>query len=142
MYLWDSDILRHYGEAHPNILLHLQHIKWSEIALPSVFVAEVLRGRCEFALKVTPEQAPLAHKLLIKTKNFLDQFNIIIFDEDCSKALDVLIKRQKTHKRYADFLIAAMAKAGKHVIVTRNIEHFKKLLPESQIANWVDEKPI
>jgi predicted nucleic acid-binding protein len=142
MYLWDSNILRHYGEAHPNILLHLQRVSWSEIALPSVVVAEVLRGRSDFALKATPEQAPLAHKLLIKTKSFLDQFNILVFDEESSRALEELLKRHKTHKRYADMMIAAIAQAGKHIVVSRNVEHFAKLLPGNQIANWIDEKPI
>lgn len=141
MYLWDSNILRHYGEGHPNILLHLQHVSWSEIAVPSVVVAEVLRGRCDFALKATPAQAPLAHELLLKSKKFLDEFNRIVFDEECGKALEELQQRYKAHKRYADMMIAAMAQAGNHTVVTRNEEDFAKLLPKTQIANWVDQKP-
>jgi len=36
---------------------------------------------------------------------------------------------------------AAMAKAGNHIVVTRNIKHFEPLLPKNQIVNWIDEKP-
>ena len=54
MYLWDANILRHFGQGHATLRLYLLRVPWTEIALPSVVVAEVLRGRCEFALKATP----------------------------------------------------------------------------------------
>lgn len=78
MYLWDSNILRHFGEGHPTLRLHLERIPWSEISLPSVVVAEVLRGRCEFALKASPSEAPRAHALLLKIQcgNLSTQFNV------------------------------------------------------------------
>lgn len=38
-------------------------------------------------------------------------------------------------------MIAAMALAGDHVIVTRNTKHFKEVLPPNQLANWIDEPP-
>src|SRR3990172_12467542 len=141
MYLWDSNMVRYYGEGHPNIRLYLQRVRWSDIALPSVVVAEVLRGRCDFALKAIPTQAPLAHELLLKTWRFLDRFNVIVFDRECGKALEDLQQLHKAHKRYADLMIAAIVLAGKHVLVTRNEKDFATLLSKSQIANWVDEKP-
>jgi predicted nucleic acid-binding protein len=60
MYLWDANILRAFGQGHATLRLYLLRVPWAEIALPSVVVAEVLRGRCEFALKATPAAAPLA----------------------------------------------------------------------------------
>lgn len=141
MYLWDSHILRHFGEVHPNVHLHLKRVGWSEIALPSVVVAEVLRGRCEYALKAVPENLPFAHEHLIHSMQLLDQFNILVFDEESSKAFEKIKQSHKTNKRYADVLIAAMARAGKHIVVTRNEIHFKNLLPKTQIENWVDNKP-
>lgn len=68
MYLLDTNILRHFGEGHPTLHLHLQQVPWSEIALPSIVVAEVLRGWCDFALKAIPSQAPFAHRLLMETQ--------------------------------------------------------------------------
>jgi predicted nucleic acid-binding protein len=81
MYLWDTNIVRHFGEGHPNLRLHLEKISWSEIALPSVVIAEILRGRSEYALKAPPEKLPFAHEQLFRTQKFLTHFNAIIFDE-------------------------------------------------------------
>lgn len=141
MYLWDSNILRHFGEGHPTLQLYLQHIPWSEIALPSVVVAEVLRGRCDFALKATPAKAPFAHQILLETQQLLYQFNVVVFNEKCVKVMEKLQSKHKTHKRYVDMMVAAIAQVGKHIVVTRNQRHFTKFLPKSQLANWIDEVP-
>ncbi len=133
--------MRHFGEGHPVLRLHLQQVSWSEIALPSVVVAEVLRGRCDFALKARPSQMPLAHSLLIKTQTMINQFNLILFSEEAAFTLEKMKERHKTHKRYADFQISAMAKAGGHIVVTRNLKHFSNLLPKNQLQNWIDDKP-
>ncbi len=138
MYLWDSNIVRHFGEGHKNLVTRLRKIPWMEIALPSVVVAEILRGRCDYALKAPPEQLPQAHALLLETKLLLNQFNVVVFDEDCLKALESLKQKHKMHKRYADLVIAAIAKSGDHIIVTRNEKDFKRLLPKAQIVNWID----
>jgi len=67
MYLLDSNILRHFGEGHPILRLHLDRVPWSEIASFSVVVAEVLQRRSSFALKASPLKAPYAHSLLLQT---------------------------------------------------------------------------
>ncbi len=36
-------------------------------------VAEALRGRCDFALKASPSQAPMAHQQLLETQKLLLQ---------------------------------------------------------------------
>lgn len=141
MYLWDANILRHYGEDHPTLRLHVQRVSWAEIAIPSVVVAEVLRGRCEFALKAPPEKAALAHSLLVETQKYLTQFNQLLFDEKCAKALEALKQQHKAHKKYPDLMIAAMATVGKHIVVTRNLKDFENLLPPTQLANWIDIEP-
>jgi len=51
------------------------------------------------------------------------------------------LKKFKSKKRYADMMIAAMALAGNHVVVTRNTKHFTDLLPPGQLANWIDTPP-
>jgi hypothetical protein len=56
MYLWGANILRAFGQGHATLRLHLLCLPWSEIALPLVVVAEVLRGQCDFALKATPAE--------------------------------------------------------------------------------------
>lgn len=122
MYLWDSNILRHYGEDHPTLHRHVQSVSWAEIAIPSVVIAEVLRGRCEFALKAAPEKVALAHSLLVETQKYLNQFNVVLFNDACAKVLEELKRHHKAHKKYADMMIAAMAKVGKHIVVTSNLK--------------------
>ncbi len=51
MYLWDSNILRAFGEGNAIVKQYTDRIGWEKIALPSVVVSEVLRGRIDFALK-------------------------------------------------------------------------------------------
>ncbi len=141
MYLWDTNILRHFAEGHSVLQEHLLRVPWAEIALPSVVVAEVLRGRCEFALKATPAQAPLAHHLLMETRQLVQQFNVVVFDQACADELVQLQRTSKTRKRYADAMIAAMARAGHHIVVTRNQVHFADLIPPGQLVNWIDAPP-
>jgi len=138
VYLWDSNILRHFSEGHPILRKHLLRVPWTEIALPSVVVAEVLRGRCDYALKATVAQAPMAHRLLAETQLLLQRFSIIVFDQTCAEAMIQLQRTSKGHKRHADVMLAVMALAGQHVVVTRNQDHFTDLLPANRLANWID----
>ncbi|MEZ4662715.1 MAG: type II toxin-antitoxin system VapC family toxin [Caldilineaceae bacterium] len=139
--MWDANILRHFAEKHPTLQAHLTRVSWSEIALPSVVMAEVLRGRCEFALKATVEQAPFAHQQLLVTQQLLQKFHTIPFDHACAEAMRQLQRTVKTNKRYADAMIAATAIAGGHIVVTRNIVDFRDLLSAQQLANWIDSPP-
>lgn len=108
MYLWDSNIVRAFGEGHSTLRLYLEQISWADIALPPVVVAEVLRGRCEFALKAAPSQAPQAHALLQKTRQMIQEFQVIVFDHTSANLLDTLLTQHRHRKRYADVMIAAM----------------------------------
>jgi predicted nucleic acid-binding protein len=141
MYLWDANILRAFGQGHTTLRSYLLHVLWSEIALPSVVIAEVLRGRCDFALKATPAEAPLAHQRLLDTQRMLSQFQIVVFDVACATVMEALRQRHRRRKRYADLMIAAIVAAGQHVLVTRNQSDFSDVLPQAQLANWIDDPP-
>jgi tRNA(fMet)-specific endonuclease VapC len=141
MYLWDANILRAFGQGHATLRSHLLRVPWSEIALPSVVVAEVLRGRCDFALKATPVEAPLAHQRLLDTQQMLSQFQIVVFDTACATVMEDLRRRHRRRQRYADLMIAAIVVAGRHVLVTRNQADFRDVLPRAQVANWIDDPP-
>jgi tRNA(fMet)-specific endonuclease VapC len=141
MYLWDANILRAFGQGHATLRWHLQRVQWSEIALPSVVVAEVLRGRCDFALKATSAEAPLAHRRLLDTKQMLSQFQVVVFDAACATVMERLQRRHRRRKRYADLMIAAIVAAGQHILVTRNQADFRDVLPRAQLANWIDDPP-
>lgn len=138
MYLRDSNILRHFAENHPTLHANIMRTGQTQIALPSIVVAEVLRGRSEYALKATPAQAPQAHQLLIETIALLNRFRVVPFDQQCAKVMIEIQQRSKTKKRYADVLIAATAIAKQMIVVTRNEKDFVDLLPTKQIVNWID----
>jgi predicted nucleic acid-binding protein len=139
MYLWDSNTLRAYAESQSALLARLQQVNRSEVALPSVVVAEALRGRAEYALKAdTGERLAAAHRLLMQTQETIATFQVIVFDEACGEEFERLRQRHRKHKRRADMLIASMARSGQHVVVTRNVQHFRELLPPDQIENWLD----
>jgi tRNA(fMet)-specific endonuclease VapC len=140
MYLVDTNILRAFGQGHATLRLYLLRVPWSEIALPSVVVAEVLRGRCDFALKATPAEAPLAHRRMLDTQQMLSQFQIVVFDA-CATVMERLQQRHRRRKRYADLIIAAIVAAGQHILVTRNQADFPDVLPRAQLANWIDDPP-
>ena len=141
MYLWDANILRAFGQGHATLRLHLLRVPWAEIALPSVVVAEVLRGRCESALKATPAEAPLTHQRLLATQQMLAQFHIVVFDMACATVMARLRQQHRRRKRYADLMIAAMVLAGQHMLVTSNYADFVDVLPPAQLANWIDDPP-
>jgi predicted nucleic acid-binding protein len=141
MYLWDANILRAFGQGHATLRSYLLRVPWSEIALPSVVVAEVLRGRCDFALKATPVEVPLAHQRLLDTQQMLSHFQIVVFDAACVTVMEDLRQRHRRRQRYADLMIAAIVVAGRHVLVTRNQADFRDVLPRAQLANWIDDPP-
>jgi predicted nucleic acid-binding protein len=142
MYLWDSNILRYHYQAHPTLQAWLQKVPRHQIALPSVVVAEVLRGRCELALKATPEQFGFAHTQLQKELRVLRRFRIVFPDQHSTSSLAVIRKQHPSHKRYPDLMIAALAQAGNHIVITRNQKDFADLLPKSQLQNWIDDMPV
>jgi predicted nucleic acid-binding protein len=112
VYLWDTNILRYYAAQHPTLLSHLQRIPQKLIALPSGVVAETLRGRCDFALKATPEQAVLAHQELLKTLEMVQTFTILSLDEPSATTFAQMLKQHQSRKRYADLRSPPLPKLG------------------------------
>jgi len=54
-------------------------------------------------------------------------------DEQAVAELTALRNCVSARKRYADVVIAAMALAGGDIIVTRNVDDFRNLLPADRI---------
>ena len=138
-FLWDSNILRHYLEDHPLLLDNLKKVRRQDVYLPVIVVAEQLRGRTEAILKAQPTQLARAQQLFQQTQALLSRFHILYFDEQSLRIASDLIERVRTHKRYADVLIASQVSAGKHILVTRNTNDFRALIPLEQLQNWVDD---
>lgn len=139
MFLFDSNIIKHFAEGDENLAKHLNKHDVAEYALPSVVVAEIFKGRADFILKATPEQSVSAHKFLLKTLELVNNFQIVAFDENSDKVLKILQSKFSTKKRYADLMIASIVLSGKHILITRNTKHFIDVLPKNQLQNWIDE---
>jgi len=99
------------------------------------------RFRAQVAVKATPEQAVNAHRLLKQSQELVAQFAALLFNDEDAEMFKKVLKKHKSKKRYVDLMIAAMALAAKHVVVTRNVKHFADVLPPPQIENWIDYPP-
>ncbi len=139
MFLFDSNIIRHLAEGDENLAKHISKIELTEIALPSIVAAEILRGRADFVLKATSEQLVVAHTYFLQTLELVKTFQIVTFDQTSVEILKTLQAKFSTKKRYADLTIASMVLSGKHILITRNTKHFADVLPKNQLQNWIDE---
>lgn len=139
-FLWDSNILRHYLDTHPRLFENLKKVPRQRVLLPVVVVAEQLRGRSEAILKAEPAQVIRTQELFRETQTLLSKFEILYFDQQALAVAARFKEQFKTRKRYADVLIAAQTVAGRHVLVTRNTDDFRDLLPPTQLQNWIDDE--
>jgi len=138
-YLLDSNILRAYTAKHPTLTLNLARIPAEQIGIPFIVVIEQLRGRFDAYLKAEPENLLREQERLLVAQQFLSIYQTIYVNEQTIAELTALRSRVNTRKRYADVVIAAMALAGGGVVVTRNVEDFRDLLPADRIQNWIDQ---
>lgn len=138
-YLFDSNILRSFAFNHPTLLRNMLRVDQSQIALPFIVKAEQLRGRYDAITKAEPQRLLQEQERLVEAESLLAGFEIAYLTKDAIDALTVLLLRRQTRKRYADAIIAAIAIASDDIVVTRNIEDFKDLLPAAQLQNWIDQ---
>lgn len=138
-YLLDSNILRAYAAGHPTLLHNLARVPKSEVAVPLIVVVEQMRGRYEAILKAEPQNLVREQQRLLAAETLLREFSICYVSEAAASELQVLRQRVKTKKRYADVIIAAMARAAGLTVVTRNVQDFNDLLPAQRVQNWIDQ---
>ena len=137
-YLLDSNILRYYTAGHPTLIRNLARVLAEQIGIPLVVVIEQLRGRFDAFLKAEPERLLLEQRRLLAAQQLLSNYETIYVTERAITELVTLRQRMSTRKRYADAVIAAMARAGDDIVVTRNVDDFSDLLSTSKIQNWID----
>ena len=68
-------------------------------------------------------------------------YQVVVFDAACATVMERLRQQRRRRKRYADLMIAAITTTGQHILVTRNQADFIDVLPQAQLANWIDEPP-
>ena len=143
MWLWDTNIVRAFSDervdGHDRVRARLEAVGPGAVGIPVVVAAELLDGRLRYlnaAHRLSARQLLVAFEQFDATVRLLSLFPVVPFDE---AALDVYRQRRLfpgTMSR-ADRLIAAVALAGSHCLVTRNVSHF---LPVQGlvIENWID----
>jgi predicted nucleic acid-binding protein len=146
VWLWDANIVRAYSDrgadGHERVLARGRTVGWSAVGLPIVVVSELLEGRLGYlreAHRLAPRQLIVAFRHLEQTLDVLSAFAVIPFDE---AALTVYTRRRLfpgTMSRN-DRLIAAIALAGRHILVTRNVSYFLGV-SGLQVENWIDNEP-
>jgi predicted nucleic acid-binding protein len=138
-YLLDTNVLRHYTDGHQTLLDNLASVRLEQVAVPSIVFAEQMRGRYDALLKAEPQNLLREQERLIGTQAVLSAFSILYLDQPSVDKLIELRQKHSTRKRYADVIIAAMALAGDHIVITRNVTDFSDLLPAIRIQNWIDQ---
>jgi predicted nucleic acid-binding protein len=138
-YLLDSNILRAYTAKHPTLTRNLARIPAEQIGIPFVVVIEQLRGRFDAYLKAEPENLLREQERLLAAQQFLSIYQTIYVIEQTIAELTALRSRVNTRKRYTDVVIAAMVLAGDDIVVTRNVDDFRDMLPADRIQNWIDQ---
>lgn len=98
-----------------------------------------MRGRYEALLKAEPQNLIREQARLLATEQLLREFTVCYVSEAAVNELQAMQQRIKTKKRYADVVLAAMARAEGLTVVTRNVQDFKDLLPMQRVQNWIDQ---
>ena len=98
-----------------------------------------MRGRNDALLKAEPQNLLREQERLIGTQAILSAFSDLYLNHRSVEKLIELRQNRSTRKRYADVIIAAMALAGDHIIITCNVTDFSDLLPAVRIQNWIDQ---
>jgi len=74
IFLWDSNIFRHYLDDHPLLLENLKKVPRQSVMIPVIVAAEQLRGRTEAILRAKPSQLIRSQQFLLQTQTLLEKF--------------------------------------------------------------------
>ena len=139
MYILDTDTLSYLHAGHSRVVQRLRQLDDPAIGTTIITKIEMTRGRFDYALKAeTSTELLKAHRLLARTEELLAQLLIIPFDEAAARRFDELGAQRSLRKiGRADLLIASIALSRRATLVTRNLEHLRKV-PGLRLENWVD----
>ena len=137
MYLWDATILHAFIQGNAQLRQYLEHVAWSDIVLPSIVVAELMRSRCYATMNASPQHRYEVHQRLLDTQEFLSQFKLVGFNQQSEEIFTKLMQTHRQTKAYNDLMISALAQTHNYQVITTNLHDFSHLLPPSQLANWL-----
>ena len=133
IYYLDTNICVYFliGLYH-SIMEKMQNTNPNNIKIPSIVKAELLYGAEKSQQKKTN---------LSKINIFLEPFEIIPFDNDCSIIYSKIRSSMELKGNIIgpnDYIIAATASAKNGILVTNNTKEFKNV-KNLKIENWVTQ---
>lgn len=143
VWLWDTNILRAFTDrecpGHAEVMARGDELGWERIGLPVVVAAEVLDGRLRFLREAhsrAPRHLVVAFERFQASLGLISAFPVVPFDHEAARVFGRRGAFPGTMSR-GDKLIAAIALAGDHNLVTRNVSHFVGIGGVT-VENWID----
>ncbi len=131
IYYLDSNICVYFLKGlYPSIMKTIQNINPNNIKIPSIVKAELLYG-AEISQQKT--------KNLSSINRFLEPFEIMPFDDDCSIVYSRIrssMELKGTIIGPNDYIIAATDLARNGILVTNNTKEFQRI-KNLKIENWI-----
>ena len=130
-YYLDSNICVYFLKGlYPSIMENIKNISPNNIKIPSIVKAELLYGA---------EKSQHKSGNLSNINQFLEPFEIIPFDDDCSIIYSKIrssMELKGTIIGPNDYIIAATVLAKNGILVTNNTKEFERV-KSLKIENWV-----
>jgi len=131
IYYLDSNICVYFLKGlYPSIMESIQITNPNNIKIPSIVKAELLYGA---------EKSQNKAKNLANINRFLEPFEIVPFDDDCSIVYSKIrssMELKGTIIGPNDYIIAATVLAKNGILVTNNIKEFERV-KSLKIENWI-----
>ena len=131
IYYLDSNICVYFLKGlYPSIMENIKNINPNNIKIPSIVKAELLYGA---------EKSQQKAKNLSNINRFLEPFEIIPFDDDCSIVYSKIrssMELKGTIIGPNDYIIASTVLAKNGILVTNNTKEFERV-KNLKIENWI-----
>jgi tRNA(fMet)-specific endonuclease VapC len=130
-YFLDTNICVYFLKGlYPSVLENIQNTNPNNIKIPSIVKAELLYGA---------EKSQHKAKNLTNINRFLEPFEIISFDDDCSiiySKIRATLELKGTVIGPNDYIIAATTLAKNGILVTNNTKEFDRI-KNLKLENWI-----
>jgi tRNA(fMet)-specific endonuclease VapC len=139
MHRLDTDTLTHLHAGHRRVAERLGELDDPDVGITIITKIELLRGRFDRFLKAsTVAEFLRAQELLLRTEELLAQIAAVPFSHAAAQHFERLRSLRGLKKiGRADLLVASIALAHRATLVTRNLDHFRRV-PHLTVTNWVD----
>ena len=131
IYYLDANICVYFLKGvYPSIKENMQNTNPNNIKIPSIVKGELLYGA---------EKSQHKAKNLANINRFLEPFEIIPFDDDCSIVYSKIrssMELKGTIIGPNDYIIAATVLAKNGILVTNNTQEFERV-KSLKIKNWI-----